>query len=581
MSSVTSEKKAPARAGRVAAIYARVSSERQRQDQTIGSQTVGLRELAVERGLLVTEDLVFEDEGFSGASLQRPALERLRDRAAEGAFEILLCHAPDRLARRYAYQVLLLEEFARVGVEVCFAKEPERGGTPEDELLRQFQGMIAEYERAQIRERSRRGKAHRARGGSQAVMSGAPYGYRYVRKSQQMDAFYEIDEGEAEIVREIFDRYTERGESIADIARALSKKGVLTRTGKHVWDRSTVWAMLRNPAYHGQAAFGKTQTTGQRAKPTRPVRARGERHGRRETRRDVAPEQWTSIPVPALITDETFELAQARLQENKHYAKRNSREPALLKGILVCRDCGYACWRTSARTTKRLIYYYRCIGSDNYRFAGGRVCSNRPIRADELDALVWGEVEQLLSDPTLITAEIERRLTALRTESPAAHRRDGLERELARVKAGSARLIEAYQEQLITLDELRARMPTLRKRETTITAQLHALDAELHDAETYLQLAENLEGFLARLAATSENSTIAERRRVVQLVVREVLIGDDGITIRHTIPTPTGPDDPSYLLRGSSPLAVDRQRRAVRAGRALRPGVADGDGDAG
>ena len=220
--------------------------------------------------------------------------------------------------------------------------------------------------------------------------------------------------------------------------------------------------MLRNPAYHEQAAFGKTQTTGQRAKPTRPVRARGERHGRRETRRDVAPEQWTSIPVPALITDETFELAQARLRENKHYAKRNSREPALLKGILVCRDSGYACWRTSARTTKRRIYHYRCIGSDNYRHVGGRVCSNRPIRADELDALVWSEVEQLLSDPTLIRAEIERRLTALRTKSLAAHRRDSLERELAGVKTGSTRLIEAYQEQLITLDELRARMPALR-----------------------------------------------------------------------------------------------------------------------
>jgi DNA invertase Pin-like site-specific DNA recombinase len=138
--------------GRVAAIYARVSSERQRQDETIGSQTVGLRELAAQRGLLIPEDLVFEDEGFSGATLTRPALERLRDRAAEGAFEVLLCHAPDRLARKYAYQVLLLEEFQRVGVEVCFAKEPERGVTPEDELLRQFQGMIAEYERAQIRE---------------------------------------------------------------------------------------------------------------------------------------------------------------------------------------------------------------------------------------------------------------------------------------------------------------------------------------------------------------------------------------------------------------------------------------------
>jgi site-specific DNA recombinase len=161
------------RAGRVAAIYARVSWERQRQDETIQSQTAGLRKLAAERGLLIQEDLVFEDEGFSGATLIRPALERLRDRAAEGCFEVLLCHAPDRLARRYAYQVLLLEELARAGVEVIFARGGEQSGSPEDQLLRQFQGMIAEYERAQIRERTRRGKLHRARTGHQAVMAGA------------------------------------------------------------------------------------------------------------------------------------------------------------------------------------------------------------------------------------------------------------------------------------------------------------------------------------------------------------------------------------------------------------------------
>jgi len=146
---------------RVAAIYARVSSERQRQEQTIQSQTAALRELAEQRELLVPEEFVFEDDGFSGASLQRPALERLRDRAFEGCFEVVLCHAPDRLARRYAYQVLLLEELARGGIEVVFIKEPERSGSPEDELLRQFQGMIAEYERAQIAERCRRGKLHR------------------------------------------------------------------------------------------------------------------------------------------------------------------------------------------------------------------------------------------------------------------------------------------------------------------------------------------------------------------------------------------------------------------------------------
>ena len=256
------------RPGGIAAIYARVSSDRQRREQTIASQTAALRELAAGRELLVPEDLVFEDEGVSGAVLRRPQLERLRDLAVEGRFEVLLCHAPDRLARRYAYQVLLLEEFQRAGIEVIFAKEPERSGTPEDELLRQFQGMIAEYERAQIAERCRRGKLHRARAGAVSVLARAPYGYRCVKKSEHADALYEIDESEAPVVREIFRRYVEDGESIAQVARWLSEQEVPTRTGKTGWNNATIWGMLRNPAYAGQAAYGKT---------TRPARPSGRR----------------------------------------------------------------------------------------------------------------------------------------------------------------------------------------------------------------------------------------------------------------------------------------------------------------
>src|SRR5271154_219273 len=248
---------------RIAAIYARVSSERQRQEQTIASQTAALRELAEQRGLVVPDEFVFEDDGFSGANLQRPALEQLRDRAFDGCFEVVLCHAPDRLARRYAYQVLLLEELARSGIEVVFAKEPERSGSPEDELLRQFQGMIAEYERAQIRERTRRGKLHRARTGHQAVMAGAPYGYRFVKKTDHSEGYWEVNETEAEVVREVFRRYTQEQVAIAELARWLTAQGIPTRTGKTVWDRSTVWGMLRNPAYHGQAAYGKTKVADQ------------------------------------------------------------------------------------------------------------------------------------------------------------------------------------------------------------------------------------------------------------------------------------------------------------------------------
>lgn len=545
-------------AGRVAAIYARVSSERQREEGTVQSQLAGLRELAAERGLLIAEELVFCDEGLSGATLVRPALERLRDRAAEGAFEVLLCHTPDRLARRYAYQVLLLEELARSGVEVVFARGGERSGSPEDELLRQFQGMIAEYERAQIRERTRRGKLHRARTGHQAVMAGAPYGYRFVRKTEITDGYWEIVDREAEVVREIFRRYTEDDCSIADLARWLTEQGIPTRTGKQVWDRSTVWGMLRNPAYRGQAAYGKTKVADRHGKPTRTTRARGERHGRRQSRVDEPVEQWLFIPVPPLVSDETFALAQQRLARNAQFAKRNTRAPGPLQGLVVCRECGYACYRTSTRTSKRKIVYYRCIGQDNWRHVGGRVCHSRPIRADELEPLVWGEVRALLEDPTLVRAEIDRRLAALRTEHPAARRRETIERDLTRATAAVERLIEAYQEQLISLDELRARMPGLRKRQSTLQAQLDTLASELHDAETYLKLADTLEGFLGRLADGLDQLSIEDQQRILRLVVREVLVGgdQDKITIRHSIPAPTGgPDAAGCPLRGSSPQA--------------------------
>ena len=542
------------RPGGIAAIYARVSSDRQRREQTIASQTAALRELAAGRELLVPEDLVFEDEGVSGAVLRRPQLERLRDLAVEGRFEVLLCHAPDRLARRYAYQVLLLEEFQRAGIEVIFAKEPERSGTPEDELLRQFQGMIAEYERAQIAERCRRGKLHRARAGAVSVLARAPYGYRYVKKSEHADALYEIDESEAPVVREIFRRYVEDGESIAQVARWLSEQEVPTRTGKTGWNNATIWGMLRNPAYAGQAAYGKTHATGAPVRETRHARQRGQRSAR-VSRERVSADEWKRIAVPALVTVEQFALVQRQLERNGRLSPRNTRRPSLLQGILVCRECGYAYYRCSTRSKNGILReYYRCSGTDGHRRPEGRVCENRPVRLPEIDELVWTRVLGLLDDPTLIQTEIDRRLQTLRAAHPATARRDALERDLTRAQHALRRLIDGYQEQLVTLDELRARTPELRKREATLQAQLDALDAELHDAETYLKLTETLDAFRARLSTSAENLTVEQRQHIIRLVVREVLIGEDNVTIRHSIPVPTRDQPPGYRLRLGSRL---------------------------
>jgi site-specific DNA recombinase len=231
-----------------AAIYARVSSEQQAEAHTIASQVAALRERLRSDGLVVPAGMEFLDDGYSGATLVRPALERLRDAASAGVIDRLYVHSPDRLARKDAYQVLLVEELGRFGVEVVFLNR-ELGRSPEDDLLLQVQGMMAEYERAKIIERHRRGKLHAARVGSVNVLSGAPYGYRYVNKhAGGGHARYDLIPAEARVVRQIFEWIGRERFSIGDVCRRLMQAGERTRTGRLVWERSVVWAILKNPA---------------------------------------------------------------------------------------------------------------------------------------------------------------------------------------------------------------------------------------------------------------------------------------------------------------------------------------------
>src|SRR5437870_6076929 len=229
------------------AIYARVSSEQQAEAHTVASQVAAVQERVAAEGLTVSEAMQFLDEGYSGATLVRPALERLRDVVAAGAVGRLYVYSRDRLARKYAYQVLLVDEFRRAGVEVIFLNRA-LGQSPEDDLLLQVQGMIAEYERAKIIERHRRGKRHAARAGVINVLSGAPYGYRYVTKyAGGGHARYEIVPDEARLVRQVFDWVGRDRQTIGEVCRRLTGAGEVTRTGKAVWDRSMVWDMLKNP----------------------------------------------------------------------------------------------------------------------------------------------------------------------------------------------------------------------------------------------------------------------------------------------------------------------------------------------
>lgn len=550
------------------AIYSRVSSERQKEEGTIASQVAALIEYAERQGYSVPPEWIFRDEGYSGSTLVRPGLERVRDLAAEGVLESVLVYAPDRLSRKYAYQVVLIEEMARQGVEVVFLKSP-RANTPEEQLLVQFQGMIAEYERAQIAERTRRGKRHRARCGSVNVLSGAPYGYRYIGKTDESEAYYEVVESEAEVVREVFQLYTREALSISAIARQLNELAVPTRSGKTRWERSTVWGMLRNPAYKGTACFGKTERR-ERQKITRRLRLRGGCSPRSSAHRECPRQDWIEIPVPALVQVETFELAQEQLEKNKRHAARRTLEPTLLQGMLVCARCGYALYRTSTRTSKRKLYYYRCLGSDRYRHLKGRVCPSRPLRQDYLDEKVWAAVMTMLQDPELVRAEIERRIRQIQQSHPRKQREESLTRESTRVGTGITKLVDAYQEGLIELEELRLRVPQLRQRQKALESQLSHLKVAENDEEAFLRLADHLDDFLSRLRRNAESLNVTEQQRILRLVVKEVLVGEDTITIKHSIPlsrsatvaTPLAcPKTPSYLLRSRRPFPFSFQRR--------------------
>ena len=417
-----------------------------------------------------------------------------------------------------------------------FVKNGARGDSPEDQLLVQFQGMFAEYEKAQLMERYRRGKAYRARAGSVNVLGGAPFGYRYVRKTPESAARYEIIEHEAVLVAEMFRRYTDAGATIADLARWLAAAGAVTRTGKHRWDRSVVWGMLRNPAYAGRAVFGKTQIIHEQPGLNRIARLQGRTVPRPVKAVDRPREEWTELAVPAIVDEDTFARGQQRLADNKKFATRGSKVPSLLQGLAACSACGYGYYRTSTRTTRKKIYYYRCLGSDNYRYEGGRVCGNKPVRADYLDTVVWDHITGLLADPAMIRAEIDRRLTQARTSDPVIRQRTQIELALAKAATSITAMIQAYSEQLITIDELRARMPDLRAREQNLRSQLDALDAQAADRDTYLKLADHLDGFLAQLRGSAANATTEDRRRVLRLLVKDVLIGPEKITIRHRIP---------------------------------------------
>jgi site-specific DNA recombinase len=543
------------------AIYARVSSDQQAERHTIDSQLSELNARASEDGHRVREGMLFIDNGHSGASLVRPALERLRDVVSLSALDRLYVHSPDRLpssdhsiklrlteplvslARSYAHQVLLLEEFARAGVEVVFLNRPI-GSSPEDNLLLQLQGMFAEYERARTLERSRRGKRHRAQAGAVSVLSRAPYGYHYVtREAGGGAARYVVDEDAASIVRKIFVWVGQERLTLAAVCRRLHANYIPSPSGKAHWSRAMVHTLLLNPAYAGQAVFGRSQCLPWQA-PLHPPRGHGGLPKKPFRQVPAPPGQHISIPVPAIVDEALFASAAERLEENR---KRNRERLAgvqyLLRGLLVCQKCGYGFTGHHHRGQWR---YYRCCGTDSSRFHGERRCNARLVAVEPLDEAVWAEVRRLLEDPVRVLAEYQRRLDATQP-SPRGLELDAVDRRLAKTRGAIGRLIDSYAEGVIEKAEFEPRIAELRRRAARLEAEAGELQVAEEQAHSLQLVIGKLDLFAAMMRDRLEAVDWSTQRDIICTLVKRIEVSDD--LVRVVFRVDPGPSTPSGMRR--------------------------------
>jgi site-specific DNA recombinase len=519
------------------ALYARVSSERQADELTIQSQVAALRQRIAADRCRIEPELCFLDEGFSGATVQRPALERLRDLAYSGAIDRLYVHSPDRLARHYAYQVVLLEELQRHSVEVVFLNDVTGVTSPEKNLLMHAQGMIAEYERAKILERTRRGRRYAARQGKVSALGHAPYGYRYVSKHEGGgEARYEVDADASRRVQALFRWVGVEGLSLGEVSRRLREEGVLTPTGRNSWDRATLRGILLNPAYQGTAKYGKTRLLPRKTEP-RSMRGRPLTRHSHQFAVATKPDEQEEIAVPALVSAELFQAVAERLADNRRrYRAQKQGTEFLLSGLLVCGHCQSAfCGRRYRIKPSSTYVYYQCIGTDRHRHGGDRICANKGVPGRIEDA-VWADVRSLLQEPERLRTEFEERLQRPTHDHADVQR---LEQAIVQHKRRIARLIDAYENGWLDKVEFEPRIRAAKDRLSRDEAALLEHQRDSIDANGLRLVIGQFETFAAQMTANLAQTDFATKRKLLRLLVKRIEVAKSEIRIVYKVsPSP-------------------------------------------
>jgi site-specific DNA recombinase len=526
------------------ALYARVSTTRQAQMQTIEQQLTRLQAYAEQQSWTVDEQQqIYRDDGYSGAKLSRPGLDRLRDRAALAEIEIVLITAPDRLARKYVHQVLLIEELERHGCRVEFIDHP-MSQDPHDQLLLQIRGAVAEYERTLIAERMRRGRLTKLRAGQLLPWTKPPFGYRADPERPRDPAGLRRDEFEAVVVQQMFAWYLEEAATLYSVAKRLSEAEITTPMGKPRWNVASVRGILKNPVYTGTAYANRIQTVPARRRKSAllPV-GPGQSHTLRPR------EEWIPIPVPAIISQEVFDLVQEKLAHNRQSAARNNKShDYLLRGLVSCGACKLS---AMARLVHPGYAYYVCRGrTDSLRAAQGRCCTARYAPAQQLDELVWQDLCAVLTQPEHIAHALERARGGQWLPQELQARQATVRQAMARIERQQERLLEAYLAEVLELAEFERKRAELTHRYESLVAQQRQLEAWARQHLELSALADSIEAFCAQVREGLATATFAQRRALVELLIDRVIVTDGEVEIRYVIPTsPEGPHYPFCHLR--------------------------------
>ena len=514
------------------AIYVRVSTQRQAQTQTIDQQIDRLRTHLEAQGWPLPEGDIFRDDGYSGASLKRPGLDRLRDRAAMASFEKIFITDPDRLARNYVHQVLLLEELQKHGCRVEFLDRP-MSQDPHDQLLLQIRGAVAEYERTLIAERMRRGRQRQFQAGKMLPWTRAPYGYRMAADRPRDPSGVYQDPAEAAVVAEIFAWYLEGRHTLHGLVDHLHELGVPSPSGKPHWSGPSLRGILRNPVYTGRVYAGRTRCRDAqiRRSATHPI-------GRPQGTATPVPErEWIEVgAVPAVVSREQFDRVQAKLAANQSFSARNNKVGTyLLRSLVSCGGCGLACL---ARRLPPRNSYYVCTGKTRAaRHRVGATCETRYIPSQAIDDLAWQDLRELLRHPETVAEAF--RLASVGAWHPQEFqaRRDRLRQGKASLVQQLERLTEAYLGGVIPLPEYERRRAEIGARDASLAEQERRLSGEADRLDETLGLAASLEAFCERVSTGLETATFDQKRQLVELLIDRVVVTGDEVEIRYVFPT--------------------------------------------